>query len=293
MLRSAAWLLAAGAFAFGTPASEAPAPARVAAYTLVETRRSVSATGERASAVRGTVIVSGGTARWDLATGTFPRTSANAFLVGDRSAWLLDRSAPVAARASMEDFRALFVPPEAGEAGPFQSSIRGLETRVDPPARGPAFRGRPTTRHRIAAEWSLVTSSPGRVGRIRVRLSVTVDALDGAPEEVRSPLDDTARLLDVPETVRDDLSGRLAAIRGWPVGVEVATDAELSTEPAGLAEGTVEATRPVTVRTEARREVADLVVRTAAPGDLAALAIGEATRVVGIERLVEPRETLR
>jgi len=119
------------------------------------------------------------------------------------------------------------------------------------------------------------------------------DALEAAPDEVRSPLDDVSRLLDVPEAVLDALGPHLGAVRGWPVGVVVASDAELSTEHPGAAAGAVLEGRPVTVRTEARREVADLVVGRAAPADLAALTVGEETRLVGIERLVEPRETLR
>jgi hypothetical protein len=286
-------LVIAASLAAPALAGDAPPAPRVARYTLAEFRKVVSAGGERASAVRGTVTVSGGTARWDLVTGTFPRSTANSFLVGERNAWLVDRTVSVAARARMEDLRALFVPPEEGDPGPFQASVRDLQVTAADPVRGPSFRGRPTARYRIQAGWSLVTSMPGRVGRIRTTLSLTFDALDPAPEEARSPLDDVSRLLDVPEAVREALAPHLGAIRGWPVGVVVVTDAELSAEPAGVAGGTVEERRPVTVRTESRREVADLVVGKAAPADLAGLTIGEETRLVGIERLVEPRETLR
>lgn len=284
--------LAASLAAPALAADDPPAPL-VVRYTLAETRKTVSAAGERASAVRGTVTVCGGTARWDLTTGTFPRTTANTFLAGERGAWLLDRSVAVAARARMEDFRALFVPPEEGDPGPFRVSVRDLAVSAADPAKGPSFRGRTTRRHRFESEWSLVTSMPGRVGRVRTKLSVTIDALDEAPEEARSPLDDLSRLLDVPEAVREELSPLLGAVRGWPVGVVAVTDAELSAEHPGAAAGAVEQGRPATVRTEVRREVADLVVGRAAPADLAALAIGEGTRLVGIERLVEPRETLR
>lgn len=273
--------------------ADAPPAARVARYSLAESRKTVSAAGERASAVRGTVTVSGGTARWDLTTGTFPRTTANTFLAGERSAWLVDRSVAVAARARMEEFRALFVPPGEGDPGPFQVALRDLAVSAADPARGPSFRGGTTTRHRFEAKWSLVTSMPGRVGRLGTKLSLTVDALDRAPDEARSPLDDVSRLLDVPEEVREALAPLLGAVRGWPVGVVAVTEAELSAEHPGAVTDAVEEGRPVTVRTEVRREVADLVVSRAAPADLAALAIGEETRLVGIERLVEARETLR
>ena len=292
MLRIGLLALPACVAASLSAVAEPPAP-RLALYTLVESRKSVSAGGERASAVRGTVTVSGGAARWDLTTGTFPRSTAKAFLVGERSAYLLDRDAPVAARVTMDDLRALFVPPSDGEAGPFQAVVRDLSVDAAEPAAGQPFQGRATRRHRLEAKWSLVTSSPGRVGRIRTRLSATLDVVEEAPDEARSPLDDTARLLDVPAAAFEALGPHLDAIRGWPVRVVVTTEAELSSESVGGAAGPSEERAPVTVRSEARREVSDLVVRAAAPGETSALALGEETRLVGIERLVEPRETLR
>lgn len=292
MLRIGSLALVVGLAAPPAAAAEPPGP-RVARYTLAEFRKSVSAGGERASAVRGTVVASGGAARWDLTTGTFPRSTATSFLVGDRSAWLLDRDAPVAARASMDDLRALFVPRADGDSGPFQAAVRDLSVEAAEPAAGPPFQGRATRRHRLDAKWSLVTSSPGRVGRIRTRLAATLDVLEEAPDEARSPLDDASRLFDVPAEALEALAPHLGAIRGWPVRVVVTTEAELSSEGVGGAAGPSEERAPVTVRSEARREVSDLAVRAAAPGEAAALALGEEIRLVGIERLVEPRETLR
>lgn len=272
----------------------APSPPRpVVGYVLVESRKSVSPAGERASAVLGTVTVLGGAARWDLDTGTFPRTNASTFIVGDRDGWLHDRKASVAARARVEDLRDLFVPPPKGDPGPFQSGLSDLEVPPGELANGPSFEGRPTTRLRITATWSLVTSMPGRVGRVRNKLTAVLDALGEPPEGTRSPLDDLGRLFDVPEQVLEALAPELARLRGFPVRVVVETDAELGVDYPGMAAPPADGRAPLRSRTESTRVVSELAVRPAAGTDSALFTLSEETRVVGIERLVEPRESLR
>ena len=272
----------------------APSPPRPAVgYVLVESRKSVSPAGERASAVRGSVTVLGGTARWDLDTGTFPRTSANTFLVGERDGWLLDRKASLAARARVEDLQDLFVPPAEGDPGPFQSGLRDLEVPPGELANGPTFEGRPTTRLRITATWSLVTSMPGRVGRVRNTLTAVLDALGEPPEGTRSPLDDLGRLFDVPEQVLEALAPELARLRGFPVRVVVETEAELGVDFPGMASPPSDGRTPPRSRAESTRVVSQLMARPAVGKDAALFNLSEDTRVVGIERLVERHESLR
>ncbi len=289
MLRAAAFALA------GTLAAAAPpaVPARVARYVLAESRTSVTPAGERASAVRGVVTVLGGTARWDLETGTFPRTQANTVVVGERGGWLLDRKASVAAPATLENVRELFVPPGGGDPGPFQAVVSEVDVPSAGVAKGPAFEGRPTARLRVTASWSLVTSMPGRVSRVRCRLTAVVDALEDPPEEARSPLDDPGRLFDVPDAVREALAPELARLRGFPVGITVETEAEVGVDYPGHAAPPSDGRAPSRTRTETTRTVSGLVSRPAAAGDAAALALSEETRIVGVERLVEPVESLR
>jgi hypothetical protein len=265
----------------------------MAGYVLVESRKTVSPAGEHARAVRGRVTVLGGTARWDLETGTFPRTKANGLLLGDRVGWLLDRRASVAARATLQDLRNLFIPPAEGDPGPFQSDVRDIEI---PPARlttGPSFEARPTTRLRISASWSLVTSMPGRVGRVRCKLTAAVDALGDPPEGIRSPLDDLGRLFDVPPHVLEVLAPELARLQGFPVRVVVDTDAELGVDFPGAVAPPSDGRAPLRTRTETTRTVSELAVRPAESKDAERFTLSEETRVVGIERLVEPRELLR
>ncbi|MFN7988082.1 MAG: hypothetical protein U0529_11455 [Thermoanaerobaculia bacterium] len=282
----------ASPLAAGPPAAP-PAPRRVARYDLAESRKSVSPAGERASAVAGHVVVLGGTARWDLVGGTFPRTKADAVVLGERGGWLVDRKGPTAARAGLDELGALFVPPAAGDPGPFQSRVDDV---VVPPAelsKGPAFEGRPSTRLRLTASWSLVTSMPGRVGRARCRLTALVDAVEEGAAEARSPLDDLGRLLGVPEKVREAIAPELARVRGLPVGVVVETEAELAVDGPGMAPPAAEGRSPLRTRTEATRTVSSLVTGPEGEGDAALFPLTEETRVVGIERLVEPLETLR
>jgi hypothetical protein len=238
-------------------------------------------------------MVLGGNARWDLETGTFPRTRASTLVMGERDGWLLDRKASIAARASLDDVRGLFVPPGEGDPGPFQSSVSALVVPSAESTKGPTFEGRATVRLRITASWSLVTSMPGRVDRARCRLTAVVDAVDDAPGEARSPLDDLGRLIDVPAPVREALAPELARVRGFPVGVVVVTDAELGVDYPGAVAPPSDGRRPLRTRTETTRVVSELVSRPATEADAAAYVLSEKTRVVGIERLVETLETLR
>ncbi len=288
MLRKAAIVLASlvatGALADG--------PRREASFVLAEGRTVVSPAGERASAVRGTVVVRDGTARWDLESGTFPRSTASTILLGDRGGWLLERDENVAARATAEDLTALWVPAPAGEEGPFRSAVRGLAIEPLAFAAGPAFEGRPTRRHRLTATWSLETSTPGRVSTARTRLVATVVAVEEIGEEVRSPLDGFDRLLDLPGAVRQEVAAALGTIPGWPISVVVETESEQSSELPGVQVAPPEGRRPLKTRVEAVRTISGLVLRPVGEAG-PSFTLPERTRVVGIERLVPPRETLR
>lgn len=243
--------------------------------------------------MRGAVTVLDGTARWDLETGTFPRTKASSVLLGERVGWLVDRKASVAARTTLEEFRGLYVPPAEGDSGPFQSALDDLAVPPAELTKGPSFEGRPTTRLRVSASWTLVASMPGRVGRVRSRLSVTVDALGDPPEGSRSPLDDLGRLLDVPSRVLEALGPELSRLEGLPVRVVAATEAELGVDYPGVAAPPSDGRAPLRTHTETTRVVSELASRPSTREDSARLALAEETRVVGIERLVEPRERLR
>ena len=75
--------------------------------------------------------------------------------------------------------------------------------------------------------------------------------------------------------------------------VVVETDAELGVDYPGAAAPPSDGRAPLRTRTETTRTVSELAVRPATEKDAARFALSEETRVVGIERLVEPRESLR
>lgn len=274
-------------------ATPAPPPLPVVGYVLAESRKTVTPAGERASAVRGTVTVLDGTARWDLESGTFPGATAGSLILGDRGGWLVDRKASVAARAVLDDVTALFVSPAQGEPGPFQATVRDVKVSAVQVAAGPAFEGRPTTRRRLTASWVLAVTMPGRIGTVRSRLSSVIDVVADPPPGVHSPLDDLDRLFDVPEPLREALQGELASLGGWPVSVVVETDSTQAVDYPGTTSPVPDGRRPLETRTESRREVSSLATRPARADDPAHFALSAETRVVGLERLVPPRETLR
>lgn len=288
VLRKAALVLAS---LVATGAS-ADRPGREASYVLAEGRTVVSPAGERASAVRGTVVVRDGTARWDLESGTFPRSAASTIVLGDRGGWLLAGDASVAARAMPEDFTALWVPAPATDEGPFRSVVRGLAITPPTVSPGPTFEGRPARRHRLTAVWNLETSTPGRVSTARTRLVATVVAVEDVGDEVRSPLDGFDRMLDLPGPVRQEVAAALGGIPGWAVSVVVETESELSSELPGIQVAPPDGQRPLKTRVETVRTVSGLVLRPAVDG-APTFALPEKTRVVGIERLVTLREPLR
>ena len=134
---------------------------------------------------------------------------------------------------------------------------------------------------------------PGRVGRVRNSLTAVLDALGEPTEGTRSPLDDLGRLFDVPGQVLEALAPELARLRGFPVRVEVETEAELGVDYPGMSAPPSDGRAPLRSRTESTRVVSGLKARTAGGKDSALFTLSEETRVVGIERLVDPRESLR
>ena len=93
--------------------------------------------------------------------------------------------------------------------------------------------------------------------------------------------------------MKEALARELASLSGWPVSVVVETDSEQAVDYPGTAVPPSDGGRPLRTTTESRREVSSLVSRPARADEPATFALSEETRVVGIERLVPPRETLR
>ena len=134
---------------------------------------------------------------------------------------------------------------------------------------------------------------PGRVGRVRCQLTAVVDAVDDPPgrDRRRSTTSDASSTSPRRSARRSPRSS--PASGAFRCGVVVETEAELGVDYPGTAAPPSDGRAPLRTRTETTRIVSELVSRPATEKDAAAFALSEETRVVGIERLVEPRESLR
>jgi hypothetical protein len=269
----------------GDPTDAALPP--LVTYELVESVRSLTPAGERTSSSGGTVAVRGARARWDLAHGTFPRSSASSVVADAGGVTLLDRQEKVAARGSAADFRALFSgrPSDPGAAAP---AVRDVSVALRPDGKGRAFQDFPTSRFRLEAEWTVVLSAPGRVTRVKTAASGVVETAD-LPEAL-SPLDSLARLLPARGEAREALDAELAKLTGLPVFAEITLTSTSSTEMPGMPSGTEPPPKPASARSTATRRVRNLAVRAGIRGDEALVSVPEDFRTRGLERLVRDRE---
>ncbi|HEX5855650.1 MAG TPA: hypothetical protein VFZ57_08515, partial [Thermoanaerobaculia bacterium] len=263
----------------GEPAAFPP----LVSYELLESSRSVTPAGERTVSAGGTVAVRGSVARWDLAHGTFPRSSASSVVAGADGVTLLDRKEKLAARATPADFVALFQgrPSDPGAAA---VAVRDVSVALRPDGAGRSFQDRPTSRFRLEAAWSVVLSTPGRITRVKTEAAGIVEAAE-LPEAV-SPLDSLGRLLPARGSAREALEAELAKAAGFPVFVEITITSTSSAEAPGIPSGTEPPPRPVTARSTVTRRVRNLTVRSGVEGDEALVAVPDDFLTRGLDRLL-------
>lgn len=278
-----AGLLLAAVLSSGPATAAAPVRPVLASYDVTESSRTITPAGERNRAWAGTVRVAGGRARWDLAHGTFPRSSAAAAIADGPVVTLLDPKERLSASATADDFTALFKGRPATE-GPAAGSVTDVSVRLQPEGSGRSFEGRKTARFALEASWTLVVSTPGRVNRVAVEVKGTIETLD--EPGARSPFDDLARLLPARGAAAEALDAELARLPGLPVSVLLDVVSKASAEMPGMPSGT----EPPPRRTEARetivRRVSNLAVRKGAPSDDALFAIPDDFHTRGLDRIV-------
>lgn len=275
------------AFAFAAPAPEvtpaAPALPPVVTYELLEAWRSVTPAGEKAVSAGGTVAVRGPLARWDLTQGTFPRSSASSVVAGGGNVTLLDRREKLAAEATPADFVALFQG-RASDPGAAAPAVRDVSVAVRPDGAGRPFEGRPTSRFRLQAAWTVVLSSPGRIARVKNEVSGILEVAD--LPEARSPFDSCDRLLPARGAAREALEAELEKAEGLAVFVELLVTSTSSAETPGAPRGTEPPPKPLTTRSTVTRRVSKLAVREGAAGDEALVAVPDGFRARGLDRLL-------
>ena len=265
----------------GTPQAAALPP--LVRYELLESSRNVTPAGERTVSTGGTVAVRASVARWDLAHGTFPRSSASSVVAGADAFTLLDRKEKLAARATSADFVALFQgrPSDPGAAA---VAVRDVSVALRPDGAGRPFQDRPTSRFRLEAAWSVVLSTPGRITRVKTEAAGIVEAAE-LPEAL-SPLDSLGRILPARGSAREALEAELTKVAGFPVFVEITISSTSSAEAPGMPSGREPPPRPLTARSTFTRRVKDLTVRSGAEGDEALVAVPDDFRTRGLDRLL-------
>lgn len=255
-------------------------------YKLVESTRSVTPAGERTVSAAGTVATSGGNARWELAQGTFPRSTADAVAAGPDGFTLLDRKGKAAARATIPDFTGLFhgSPSDQGSAA---SSVRDVSAVLRKDGAGRHFQGRVTSRFRLEASWTVVFSSPARITRVTTVASGVVESVEIL--EAQSPLDALARLLPGRGAAREALEAELAKVKGLPVFVEISVISTSNSEAPGIPSGTEPPPKPLTARSTVTRRVSDLASRPGTKADEALVAVPEDFRSRSLDHLLVGR----
>ena len=255
-------------------------------YDLTESTRSVTPAGPRTVSVGGTVVARGGSARWDLTHGTFPRSSATSVVTDRDGLVLLDREAKAAALATPSDFADLFQgrPSDPGAAAP---AVRDVSVVVRRDGIGRPFQDRPTARFRLEAAWTVVLSSPGRITRVKTEATGVVESVERI--EAQSPLDTLLRLVPARGAARETLDTELAKVGGLPVFVEISINSTSSTEAPGIPSGTEPPPKPLTARSTVARRVGNLAERPGVRGDEARVAVPEDFRSVSLDRLLASR----
>ncbi len=251
-------------------------------YDVVETMRALTPAGPRNRALSGTVSVLGGKARWELSGGRFPGVAARWAIADGGALVLLDPEASLATPVSREEFDALFQS-QPGPAGPSSAAIRDLSASVVRDGNGLPFDGSPTERWAVRCNYTLVTAQPGRLVRVMVEVSGTIET---APEPAPppTPFDDLLRLFHARGEVREALAVQLLKVNGLPVRVRLDASTEALAEAVGAPGGTG-AGSPARATSTTTRTVSNLSRRPAAEGDEALFAVPESYRSLPLERV--------
>ncbi len=274
--------LAAALLAGAAPAA-GPVRPLLAAYDVVESTRTITPAGERNGGTTGSVQVAGGRARWEVAHGTFPRSTASVAIADGPLVTLLDTKEGLAASATPGDFSALFRGRPATE-GSAAASLRDVSARLLPAGKGRAFEGRPTSKFALEARWTLVLSTTGRVTRVTTELRGVIETLD--EPAARSAFDDLGRLVPARGDAAEALEAELARLPGLPVSASLDIISKSSVEQPGMPTGTEPPPRPLETRQTITRRLSKLSVRAGAAADDALFAIPDGFHSRGLDRIV-------
>ena len=277
-----AGLVLAAALAPGAPGAPSDRPA-VVSYDVVESTRTVTPAGERNGGVTGSIRVAGPRARWDLPHGTFPRSTASVAIADGPLVTLLDPKERLAASATPDDFVALFRGRPATE-GSSAAALKDLSVKVVPEGKGRLFEGRPTSRFRLEAKWTVVLSTTGRVSRIATDVTGTIETLD--EPAARSPFDAPGRLLPARGEAAEALDAELAKLPGLPVTAVFDVASKVTSEQPGMPSGNQPLRPPPESHETVTRRLSNLSVRPGSAADGGMFEIPDGFHSRGLDRIV-------
>jgi hypothetical protein len=277
-----AGLVLAAALAPGA-APAAPVRPVVAAYDVVESTRTVTPAGERNAGVTGSVHVAGPRARWDLPHGTFPRSSASVAIADGPLVTLLDSKERLAASATPDDFASLFRGRAAAD-GSAAASVQDVSVHLAPDGAGRLFEGRPTSKFRLTARWTVVFSMTGRVARIATEVAGTIETLD--EPAARSSFDAPGRMLPARGDAAEALDAELAKLPGLPVYTVFDVASKVTSEQPGMPSGTEPPRRPAESHQTITRRISNLSMRPGAASDDGLFEIPDGFHSRGLDRIV-------
>ncbi|HQR44611.1 MAG TPA: hypothetical protein PLB02_12705 [Thermoanaerobaculia bacterium] len=261
-------LILAAAAALAAP------PPTLVRYELVESTRSLTPTGSREQALKGTVVTAGGKARWDMPGARLPGVTARAALFDGASLFLLDPDESTVSPLSREEFDELFQAPPGPRDGP-PAATKDLVVWVERDGDGPPLGGTPTARWTVGCTYTLVAAQPGRLVRVRHETRGTVETLEEgglAP----TPFDDLLRLVRVRGEAREALGRELQKVSGLPVRVRFEASAEALAEASGPGGGAPAS--PVRSTSTTTRTVSILERRPLGKDDAALFTVPDAYR---------------
>ena len=277
-----AGLVLAAALAPGAEPAASDRPV-VASYDVVESTRTVTPAGERNGGVAGSIRVAGPRARFDLPHGTFPRSSASVAITDGPLVTLLDPKERLAASATPDDFAALFRGRPATE-GSAAASLKDVSVKVVPDGKGRLFEGRPTSKYRLEARWTVVLVTTGRVSRIATEITGTIETLD--EPAARSPFDAPGRLLPARGEAAEALDAELAKLPGLPVSEVFDVASKVTSEQPGMPSGNQPPRAPPEAHQTITRRISNLSVRPGATPDDRLFEIPDGFRSRGLDRIV-------
>ena len=255
----------------------------VASYDVVESTRTVTPAGERNGGVTGSVRVAGPRARWDLPNGTFPRSSASVAIADGPLVTLLDPKERLAASATPDDFASLFRGRPAAD-GSAAASVQDVSVHLAPDGAGRLFEGRPTSKFRLEARWTLVFTMTGRVARVTTEVAGTIETLD--EPAARSPFDAPGRMLAARGDALEAVDAELAKLPGLPVYTVFDVVSKVTSEQPGMPSGTEPPRRPAESHQTITRRISNLSMRPGAVSDAGLFEIPDGFHSRGLDRIV-------